>query len=330
MSMVREFRSFEFGRLVAGLTLVVAALAAALVVPAGAADAVYPTGLRIGLSPAPGLAASERFPGFEDKDTGASVLLLEVTGQPFAETAKQIARDRIKKQGIVEDKRESFPPGGKGTLVAGRQEADGKAVRKWLLLAPAGEGAALVIVQVPEATAKAYPDDAVRTMLATLSVREVVPIEEQLSLLPIRLDDLSGMRPIRVIGSNGALFTEGPKDTLDAAEQPLLLVSIGRGGPEENAARDTFARNLLAGFGGYKDVRVVGTEMLRLGGGAAHTHQVMAEAKDPKTDAPIKLVQWVRFGSGAYLRILGIARDEAWSDALRRFRAVRDGVNPKG
>lgn len=314
-------RSVTLGLVLAGL---------ALARPAAAADPVYPPGLKVGLAPAPGLVATDRFPGFEDKDTGASVLLLEVAGQGIAETSKQISRDRLKKQGISEDRRESFPAGGKGTLVAGRQEAEGKAVRKWILLAPAGESSALVIVQVPEDAAKAYPDAAVRTMLASIAVRDAVPIEEQLSLLPIRLDDLSGMRPIRVIGSAGALLTEGPKDTVDVAEQPLLLVSVGRGGPEENAARDTFARNLLAGFGGYKDVRVVGTEMLRLGGGAAHTHQVMAEAKDPRTDMPIKLVQWVRFGSGAYLRILGIARNDAWSDAFPRFRAVRDGVNPKG
>ncbi|RAI45029.1 hypothetical protein CH341_06010 [Rhodoplanes roseus] len=310
------------------LGLVVAGLV--LAGPARAADPVYPPGLKVGLSPAGGLRASDRFPGFEDKDTGASVLILEVSGQSIAETSKQISRDRLKKQGITEERRESFPAGGNGTLVAGRQEAEGKAVRKWILLAPAGESSALVIVQVPEESTKAYSDDAVRGMLATVAMRETVPIEEQLGLLPIRLDELSGMRPIRVMGSAGALLTEGPKDTVDVAEQPLLLVSIGRGGPEENAARDTFARNLLAGFGAYKEVRIVGTEMLRLGGGAAQTHQVMAEAKDPKTDTPIKLVQWVRFGAGAYVRIVGIARNEAWSDAFPRFRAVRDGVNPRG
>lgn len=324
--MIRERRTTVLRAAVLGLALTLLAA----VVPAGAAEPVYPPGIKIGLAPVAGLEASDRFPGFEDKDTGASVLLLEVTGQSLAETAKQISRDRLKKQGISEERRESFPAGGKGTLVAGRQEAEGKKVRKWILLAPVGEGAALVIVQVPEDAAGGYSDAAVRTMLASLAVREAVPIEEQMSLLPIRLDELSGMRPIRVIGSAGAVLTEGPKDTLDAAEQPLLLVSVGRGGPEENTARDTFARNLLSGFGGYKDVRVVNAEMLRLGGGAAQTHQVMAEARDPKTDAPIKLVQWVRFGAGAYLRILGVARNDAWSDAFPRFRAVRDGVNPRG
>ncbi|CAL8976267.1 hypothetical protein GJ689_18145 [Rhodoplanes serenus] len=324
--MIRTLRPVALGLLVASLALCGAALPG----PAAAGEPVYPTGLKIGLAPAPGLRVAEKFPGFEDKETGATVLMLEVAPPALAETAKQLGRDSLKKQGIVEQRRESFPAGSKGTLVAGRQEGDGRTVRKWILLAPAGDTGALVVVQVPEEAAKSYPEAAVRDMLASVRQRADVPIEEQLELLPIRLDERSGMRPIRVLGSNGALLTDGPKDTLEAVEQPLLIVSVGRGGPEENAARDTFARNLLAGFGAYKDVRIVGTEMLRLGGGGAHTHQVMAEAKDPKTDAPLKLVQWVRFGSGAYLRILGAARDDAWSEAFPRFRAVRDGVNPRG
>ncbi|MFL9825871.1 hypothetical protein [Rhodoplanes sp. SY1] len=322
----RTARAAALGLALASLVV----LAGPLTTTARAADPVYPPGLKLGLVPTGSLKASEKFPGFEDDDTGASVLMLEVTGQSLADTAKQISRDRIKKQGIVEETRESFPAGGEGTLVAGRQEADGKKVRKWILVAPAGEAAALVVVQVPEDAAKTYPDAAVRSMLASVARRDAVPIEEQLSLLPIRIDELSGMRPVRVIGGAGAVLTEGPKDTLDATEQPMMLVSVGRGGPEETAARDTFARNLLAGFGGYKDLRVVNAEMLRLGGGSANTHQVMAEGKDPKTDATIKLVQWIRFGSGAYLRILGVARDDAWSNAFPRFRAVRDGVNPRG
>jgi hypothetical protein len=38
----------------------------------------------------------------------------------------------------------------------------------------------------------------------------------------------------------------------------------------------------------------------------------------------------VRFGGGAYLRLLGIARADAWPEAFPRFRAVRDGINPRG
>jgi hypothetical protein len=59
------------------------------------------------------------------------------------------------------------------------------------------------------------------------------------------------------------------------------------------------------------------------------THELQAEAKDAKTDTPMRLVQWVRFGPGAFVRMIGIARADAWSKEYPRFRAVRDGVKPR-
>ena len=47
--------------------------------------------------------------------------------------------------------------------------------------------------------------------------------------------------------------------------------------------------------------------MLRLGGGSLPTHELQAEAKDLKTDTPMKIVQWVRFGPGAFVRMVGVA-----------------------
>ena len=294
-----------------------------------AADAVYPTGSRIGLVPATGFAESERFPGFEDKSTGASVLILDMAAQALSEAAKQISKDALKKQGIVEETRESFPHrSGKGTLVAGRQEGDRK-TRKWILLTSVFDSTTLIVVEVPDDAMNSYSEAAVRTMLSSLTMRASVPIDEQLKLLPLRFNELSGMRPVRVIAATGAILTNGPKDTLEPSEQPVLIVLIGRGSPEETGAREIFARNLFAGVGNFTELRIIGTEMLRLGGGL-QTHQLFAEARDAKTQTPIKLVQWVRFGSGAYVRIVGIARADDWSDAFPRFRAVRDGVNPRG
>lgn len=312
------------------LRLASAAFMSALGVIAGhAAELVYPTGSRIGLEPAKGLSVSKRFPGFEDKISGATVLILDMPAQTLSEAAKQVSKDALKKQGIIEDTREDFShQSGKGTLVAGHQQGDRK-LRKWVLLTSIFDSTTLVVVEVPDDAAKSYSDSDVRTMLSSLTMRASVPIDEQLKLLPLQFSEFSGMRPVRVIASTGAILTNGPKDTLDPSEQPMLIVSIGRGGPDEPTARDIFARNLFAGTGQFKDMRIIGTEMLRLGGGL-QTHQLFAEARDPKTETPIKLVQWVRFGSGAYVRIVGIARADEWSDAFPRFRAVRDGVDPRG
>jgi len=41
-------------------------------------------------------------------------------------------------------------------------------------------------------------------------------------------------------------------------------------------------------------------------------------------------VQWIRFGGGTSLRIIASAPRDQWSSAFTRFRAVRDGIQPKG
>jgi hypothetical protein len=48
-----------------------------------------------------------------------------------------------------------------------------------------------------------------------------------------------------------------------------------------------------------------------------------------QSGADIEIVQWLRFGTGAYLRILGVAPKENWTSAFMRFRAVRDGLEPR-
>ena len=52
----------------------------------------------------------------------------------------------------------------------------------------------------------------------------------------------------------------------------------------------------------------------------------MATAKDPATGAELSLVQWLRFGGGAYLHVVGLAPTPVWVQAYARFRSVRDGL----
>ena len=39
------------------------------------------------------------------------------------------------------------------------------------------------------------------------------------------------------------------------------------------------------------------------------------------------MVQWLRFGAGGTLQMLGIARKDQWADVLPRMRALRDGFD---
>jgi mannose/fructose/N-acetylgalactosamine-specific phosphotransferase system component IIB len=229
---------------------------------------------------------------------------------------------------MTDEKRETVTlKSGTGVLIVGQQAADDKKVRKWILLASTPEVSALIAVQVPDDATAKYPDADVRAALLSMTVRPSVPIDEQLRLVPIALTDLSGMRPFRVIPNNAVFLTEGPKDLLEATEQPVLVISVAPGGPEQATDRENFARNLFTGLTDFKDVRIIGRDLLRLDN--QQTHEIQAEAKDAKTDTPMKLVQWVRFGGGAFIRFVGVARADAWTQAFPKFRAVRDGVKPR-
>jgi hypothetical protein len=309
-----------------GLALALVALAAA---PGRAADAVFPLASHIGLVAPASMTPSQAFRGFEDRAANASILILEIPAQAFPAVEKQLTPEALKKEGMVEDKRETVAlKGAKGLLLAGTQESDHKKFRKWLLLASWPEGASLVSFQVPEENKSKYPDASVRAALMSATLRPVVPVDEQLRLVPVRFDELSGLRPFRVVGNTSVFLTEGATDPKDTAAQPLLIVSVGPGGPEQASDRANFARQLFAGLGDFKDVRIVGTDVLRLD--SLQTYEIQAEAKDAKSDAPMKLVQWIRFGNGAFIRFVGIARTDAWSEAFPRFRAVRDGTKPRG
>ena len=76
-----------------------------------------------------------------------------------------------------------------------------------------------------------------------------------------------------------------------------------------------------------KDVRILSSEPMRIGGQPGHEMRVTG--KDAKSGADVEVVQWLRFGSGAYLRMIGFAPKQGWVEAYARFRAVRDGMVPR-
>jgi hypothetical protein len=316
-------------------TAFVAALALLiLAIPARAEDPTFPAGSRIGLVPPPGMVASNTFDGFADPAKDAAILITVLPASAFAEMDKTLDLDTLKKQGVSLEKREPMQLSfGKGFLLIGRQTADKMRYKKWLLVAGASDLTALVTVQVPEQENKTYPDSVVRAALATLSVRAKVPEAEELGLLPFAVGDLAGFRVEDVLRGR-ALMLRDAADAKDAAKETgtsgvdaRMLIAALPGGPAEPDGRGNFARLTFAEIGGIREVNVTLSEPLRIGGQSGY--QTMAEAKDARTGTDVRVIQWLRFGGGGYLQMVGIARAESWTSVLTRLRTVRDSVELK-
>jgi hypothetical protein len=303
----------------------IAAFAALVAAPALAADPVFLPGSRVGLVPPPGMTVSKAFRGFEDPANRVAIVVSELSAQTYAKIENEFTPEALQAQGmdvqlngVIELKV------GPARFTGVRQQVGGVPTRKWALLVPHAELTAIVIALVPEAASATYTDGVIRDALASFTLRGKLSDEELLSVLPYAVRDLAGFRVLNTNPDGTAAFTFGPKETPLPAEQPYFMIAT-RGGETPSAADlDRFARGVLGTFLGAPDLRVTGSEPLRIAG--RQGHEVTAEMKDSQLGVDLMVVQWLRFAGGGFVQLLGIARKDQWADALPRMRALRDAI----
>jgi hypothetical protein len=319
-------------------TALIAALAAIIVValsafPAAAAEPVFPTGSRIGLVPPPGMIAAKTFPGFVDTDNKAAILITALPAGAYGEVEKTLTADALKKQGITMEKRQALQLAiGNAVLVVGTQVAPDKTpYRKWLLLAEAHDVTAIVSVQVPQQS-KAYSDAVLREAFNSLALRAKVPNAELLTMLPFTVGDLAGFRLMNVIPGRALLLIDRPDyphmvatpDLPELVYDARCTILAAPGGPSDKAAQSNFARTTFAAIAGIKDVQITMAEPVRLD--QQDGFETVAHAKDVNTGADLMVVQWLRFGNGSFLQMVGVARAAIWDSELARLRSMRASI----
>jgi hypothetical protein len=310
------------------ITFVTVCLVLAWVLPAApahAADPVFPPGSLVGLVPPPGMTPSKTFMGFVDIGKDSAILLGGQRAAAYGEIEKTLAPDALKREGIEVDKREQLQTSfGAVALVTGIQVADKIRYRKYLVVGQTGGVTVLANAQIPE-NENSYPDAVIRAALSTLAIRTAVPDEEMLGLLPFKIGDLSGFHIENVLHGRGVLLLDQP--TSPTTFPARMFIAAFPGGPSDADDPARFARMAFDSIVGITDVRLTMAEPLRVGGQSGY--QIMAEAKDAQTGTPIMVAQWLRFGGGAFVQMIGIAKTDGWTDALTRLRAVRDSIQAR-
>ena len=289
-----------------------------------ASEPAYPPGSRVGLEVPGDLKPSIRIPGFEDAERKVSIAILDLPASAYFEL--ETAAFTKLPQDLQQPKRESFPfDSGVGFLITGITQKDGITVHRWSFLAQAvgstvRDLTALINVEVPEDALSVYSDAVVRKALASVTFRPA-PIKEQLGLLPFRFGELAGFDVMQVIPTGTVILAD--KTDEKTIGRPVMIVSVGRGAPADPSDRGRFARDLVA-TAAIRELSIKSAESMRINNAAGH--EIRAEGKDP-SGQPVSLVQWMRFGSGGYLRIVGAGPSSEWDKMFGRFRAVRDGID---
>jgi hypothetical protein len=295
--------------------------------PALAADPVYPSGLRIGMTPLVGLAPSKTFPGFETQDQSVKVLIAELPAAAYNEIKTAFKANSFPGPNPI--KPESLQTtAGEGFYTAENAKDGDVAVRRYSMIVPGDTFSGYIAMQVPENATKIYSDDAVRQMFATAVVRKEVPVEEQLGLLPFKITDLGGFKNVRTLAPGAAiLFADGDEETGIEAS-PYMVIGTIASAPTQPEDRGRFAQQAAGQIPGLRDGRITMSEPLRIAGSPGYETRV--EATSGKANTPVTVVQWLRFGSGNQaLRIIASTPRDDWSRAFSRFRTVRDGIQAR-
>lgn len=308
-------------------TLLAAFLTLLLAATAATAQPVFPPGSRIGLVPPADMKMARGLTGFRNEATGGGILLVEMPPDAFAGIAASFTDQALKAQGFALRSRDKVTVGASDAiLITGEQTEGGRRSIKSMLFTADASMTVLVMGQLPAA---ASPDDvaAVEKALRSVVFRQQLTLEEKIEALPFAISDPAGFRAVRAMAGNAILFTDGAKDTILAAEQPVLIVAQSFGPAPPAAQRESFARQGLVSNNFIKDAVLERSQGYRQGG--ADWHELVAKAKDALSGQDVIVVQTIRFEPDGYIRSVGIVRPDARDAILPRFRRVIDSVVTK-
>lgn len=293
--------------------------------PALAADPVFPPGVRIGVTPLVGLNRAKAFVGFETEDKGVKVLMAELPADAYTEVMNAFKNSPAGVGGVKPESIETAAGLAYYTIETGKDGTTN--VRRYSMILPGGAFSGYIAVQVPENASKIYTDDAIRQMFASAAVRKEVPVEEQLAQMPFKVGELSGFKNVRTLAVGGAIVIADSDEAKGFEAAPFMVVGLVGATPTQPEDRGRFAQQAATTIPGVREARITMSEPLRIDGMPGYETRI--DAVSGKDNTPVTVVQWLRFGGQSSLRIIGSAPREEWAKAFPRFRAVRDGIQPR-
>ena len=302
------------------------ALFVASALPALAADAVYPPGLRLGMVPLVGLSKAKTFPGFENEDGSVKVLITELPPAAYNEVVSAFNANPAGANGVKPDKIET--PAGLAYFTTESGKAGDAPVKRYSMIVPGAGFSGYVAVQIPENATRIYTDEAVRQMFATATIRKDVSADEQIGLLPFKITDLAGFKDVRTLVPGSSIILADGSESAGYESKPFMILGLIGATPQQADDRARFAQEAALQIPGLRETKITMSEPIRINSQPGFETRIDGVSGKDKT--PVTVVQWIRFGGGTSLRIIASAPRDQWSDAFTRFRAVRDGIQPKG
>lgn len=275
-------------------------------------------GTKVSLVPPPGFVPSKQFTGYELAATGASIIVLELSG-PIAQVTAgfndpaQLSRKAMQLLG-----RETVTlNGAPATLFHLAQTANGTEYLKWMLALGDANATVLVAANFPRQLEQQYSRvlrDSILSMRWDQS-RKVVVDEG----VPFSVEAQGGLKLAQQRLLNTLLYTVDGIVPAQSVEQPLFVAGMSISqqlilNPKEFSERRVFATESVVSIG------VVDAQPVMIDGLSGY--EIVTQGKDRATGQPVTLYQVTLFDETIYYVMQGLIGGRRATDYLGTFRAM--------
>lgn len=289
------------------------ALLPALLQPATAKEPLAIAGTTVTLAPPDGFTPSTQFSGFENKESGASVLVIEFPPEAYDQIAPTLfgsldkaKAEFAKRQIKVETRSEVDTPNGKIVLLKGEQVANGETYEKWMALFKGGK-TVMLTVQAPEDAG--LDDEQVVALVKSVKLGPPQSIAERVATLPYRIEATEPFRIADILAGNTVLLVVGPQNVDPSGNMPILLISPQLSGGPIGDKLDAAAEALLKGTVGLQEATIEKRGPVTFAGAKGVSFEGSFEEKGLKK----RFVQYLSvLPDGKFIRLLGTAKADTF------------------
>lgn len=282
-----------------------------------AGEASMIPGTRVRLTPPNGFMAAERFSGYFQEDSDASIMVTEIPG-PFSEMASGLTNvAELAKRGLLLMATEEVMASGQSALLVKVQQTayDGRFL-KWILVLGNEQESVLITATFAREQEKLL---GTRLRESLLSVKWE---PEQLASLSEAINfSLKEQGDLKIAGrfSNALLYTRGGVVPSPSPDAPLFVAAPSLS--QKIADPEIFAKNRLLATENLTDVKLELSQVIALDG--LKGYEILAEATDRASGKPLMVYQVILFDEDFYYYVLqGQVGTASRANYLPIFKAI--------
>lgn len=325
-----EFMKFAQTLLKSSLGLFVPTL---IVLSSIQAIAIPPTpakvpGTAVSITPPAGFKASKLFTGFEETESGASLMVTDI---PVPQNAQANAIEQLSSAKVLKTKgmslissQDTTVDGHRGKLLLVSQEVQGIPFLKWIVVLAKGDRALMVVAPFPESQSQKLREP-LRQSVLTLKWTPGIQTS-RLEGLPFSFQEQGDLKVSERMSNMVLLAKNGVMPPIPASE-PILIVGVAYQEAQILDIAQFTQKHLEQLSNQVRDLTEVSRKHKTIAGQKAF--EIVAQGYDVRNKTPLTVYEVIIATNKTYYIVQGFVPKTNAAKYLPIFRAIAESVRPK-